>query len=112
MMPNAVLSQHLEAFLTLALNHLVTLLPVFQRYYVAAASDTPPPATTPDDPDQVVSIPRLASSLFDLLSQAAGSNNSRGKNWFSTNGAIVQKCVEVVIGWVQMTEEDVSLSNF
>ncbi|KAF8314424.1 ARM repeat-containing protein [Clavulina sp. PMI_390] len=99
-----LLTPYLPTFLNLALVHLNTLLPVFHQHYVAEGG-SPPPATSPDDPDQQISLPIFASSIFDLLSQA-----SRGKRvpaWFSDNDyATVGACVTAVAGWTQMTEDD------
>lgn len=105
-----ILTSYLPAFLSLALAHLTSLLPVFQQYHVAEDGGDPPPATTPDDPDQDIFLPNFASDILGFINLAA--SGGRVKGWFMDNqGANIGACVRVVAGWSQMTDEDVSRSS-
>lgn len=99
-----VLTPHLATLLPLAIGHLDVLLPTFQQYHVIRDGGNPPPVTTPDDPDQDISLPILAASIQDLLSQIA--RGKRAKEWYGDE-ANLRACVRAIAGWTQMTEEDV-----
>jgi hypothetical protein len=102
-----VLTPYLPTFLSLGIRHLQILLPVFREYYVLSGGGSPPPVSTADDPDQEVSVLQFASLIFDLLSQAV--RGGRTKSWFvESNNTHIASIIELIPGWIQMTDEDVS----
>lgn len=88
-----------------SLAHLQKLLPTFVNHYVRSDA-TPPPTTSSDDLDQQVSLTHLASSLLDFVGSAA--RTAAGRSWFEGTAGVLQNYIEMVAGWSQMTEEDVS----
>jgi hypothetical protein len=99
------LSPYAPAFLSHSLTHLHTLLPVFVNHYVRSDAALAPTSSN-DDPDQQVSLTNLASSLLDYVGSAA--RTSAGRLWFEGTEGPLQSYIEMVAGWAQMTEEDVS----
>ncbi|KAF8336339.1 ARM repeat-containing protein [Cantharellus anzutake] len=92
-------------FVAISISHLEALLPVFQRYYVAHDNETPPPTTPADDPDQMVALPVLASSIFEFLGLAARSRVLQSY-FLDRDEAHLERCVRLVPLWAQMTEDD------
>ncbi|KAF9516008.1 hypothetical protein BS47DRAFT_1371853 [Hydnum rufescens UP504] len=104
-----ILTPHLATLLSLAIGHLDILFPPFQHFHVIRDGRDPPPVTTADDPDQEISLPILAASIQDLLSQVARAK--RAKDWFEDK-ANLKACVHVLAGWTQMTGEDLDANAF
>lgn len=48
----------------------------------------------------------MASSILDFVGGAA--RTSAGRSWFEGTAGVLQNYIEMVAGWSQMTEEDVS----
>lgn len=60
-----------------------------------------------DDPDQQVSLTNLASALLDYVGGAA--RTSVGRSWFEGTEGALRDYIEMVVGWSQMTGDDVSV---
>ena len=88
-----------NVFLDASLRHLQQLLPAFLQYYLDPNS-TPPTSTEDED----ISLPRLASSIIDFVSNIARTASARP--WFEQPSHLEQ-LITVVFHWIQMTPEDV-----
>jgi len=98
------MTAHSHALLTLALTHLHNYLPVFQQFYVDSSGDNTPCGTSEDPADQTL-LTKLGCSIFQFI-QTSGRAASN-KPWF-LSPEILPKLLGAVIGWTQMTEEDVN----
>jgi hypothetical protein len=95
---NRAFKNHVGGFLTLSLQHLQGLLPAFEQYCLDANA-TPPTSVEAEE----VSLPRLACSIVDFISNIA--RGSAARLWFSASH--LEQLIGVIFRWIQMTSEDV-----
>ncbi|KIJ34652.1 hypothetical protein M422DRAFT_76407 [Sphaerobolus stellatus SS14] len=94
---NRIFKSSAETFLNASLTHLQVLLPAFAQYYLDPNA-TPPSSTE----DEEVSLPGLASSIIDFVSNLARTSSVRP--WFDPSR--LEQLSAVVFHWIQMTGED------
>ncbi|KAF8522163.1 ARM repeat-containing protein [Hysterangium stoloniferum] len=94
---NRAVKNHVGDFLTLSLRHLQGLLPVFEQYCLESTAAPPTSAE-----DEEVSLPRLACSIVDFISNIA--RGSAARLWF--NASHLEQLTGVIFRWIQMTSED------
>ncbi|KAL0068448.1 hypothetical protein AAF712_004526 [Marasmius tenuissimus] len=94
--PRAIMP-YLPELLASALNHLVTLYPTFDEYYLAATEAVP--QSSEDEP---VSLPQLVTSTMDFIASIA--RGGRARDWFT--GERYATLISAVFQYIQMTDED------
>ncbi|KAL0575020.1 hypothetical protein V5O48_006949 [Marasmius crinis-equi] len=94
--PRAIMP-YLPDLLASSLNHLVTLYPTFDQYYLTATETVPPSSE-----DEPVSLPQLITSTMDFVASIA--RGGRARDWF--NGERAAALVSAVFNYIQMTDED------
>jgi len=92
------MATYLKDFLSASLHHLQTLFPTFTHFYLSSSA-----SPSGSSEDEQVGLPQLVCTLVDFVSTA-----TRGGKAKDTGN--LQALVEAVFNYVQMTEEDVSIS--
>ncbi|KAI5824132.1 ARM repeat-containing protein [Schizophyllum commune Tattone D] len=87
----------LPDILSASLNHLQTIYPAFQQYYLSA-TDSPPPSSE----DEPVHLPQLICPILDFLSSVI--RGGKAKTWFEGNN--LTAVISAVFQYAQMTDED------
>ena len=95
------MATYLKDFLSASLHHLQILFPTFTHFYLSSSAS--PPSSSEDEQ---VGLPQLVCTLVDFVSTA--TRGGKAKEWFDTGN--LQALVGAVFNYVQMTEEDVSIS--
>jgi importin-9 len=96
------LAPHYDDLLNFALAHLRALLPTFNRYYLSSSTASPPSASEEDAP---IELHMLGCPVVDFL--AVLTRGSRAKSWLTASN--VETLIVTLSGWMQMTEDDVSM---
>jgi hypothetical protein len=94
---NAVLD-----ILTISLQSLQILSPLFYEYYLS--SDDTSPAS---DQNEHATLPQLAATVLDFMSSCSRVNIA--KSWFSDVNNI-NACIKTTFVWTQITRDDVCFS--
>ncbi|TRM70438.1 armadillo-type protein [Schizophyllum amplum] len=87
----------LPDILNSALNHLQTVFPAFQQYYLSA-TESPPPSSE----DETIHLPQLICPILDFLSSVI--RGGKAKAWFE--GDNLTAVISAVFNYAQMTDED------
>lgn len=87
--------------LNIALAHLQVLLPAFSKYYLSKSSDSPPTASE----EESIELFMLGCPIIDFI--AAITRSSKAKSWLQPSN--VEALIVALCGWMQMTEDDVSI---
>lgn len=89
----------MELFLNMALSHLQTLYPLFNQYYIKQSA--PPPHSAEDE---TIELPQVACPIIDCIT--AFIKRGKVRSWLNQENA--NRLVSTLIGWIQMTTDDVS----
>ena len=92
---------HYEELLNIALSHLRILLPTFSKHYLYKPS-VPSPSASEEEPIQ---LPMLGCPIIDFIGDLTRS--SKAKSWLQPQN--VEALIVALCGWMQMTEDDVSI---
>ncbi|KAL1749221.1 armadillo-type protein [Schizophyllum fasciatum] len=87
----------LPDILSASLNHLQTIYPAFQKYYLSA-TESPPPSSE----DEPVHLPQLICPILDFLSSVI--RGGKAKAWFENDN--LPAVISAVFNYAQMTDDD------
>ncbi|KAK7464422.1 hypothetical protein VKT23_006589 [Stygiomarasmius scandens] len=94
--PRAVVP-YLPELLTASLNHLNSLYPTFERYYLSSNETVPT-----SEEDEPVEFTQLITSVLDFVSGIA--RGGRAREWFT--GDTPTALISSVFNYIQMTDQD------
>ncbi|ORY73226.1 ARM repeat-containing protein [Leucosporidium creatinivorum] len=103
----STLKASLPHFLSLSINHLTSLLPIYHTAFLSSTSDFDVPSPAEEDSQVPSDLPGLAATIVDFLCQACRRKNVKGL--FVEGGRsmeMMERALDSAMAYAQMTTDD------